>query len=221
MTNDKDERDFWNLSAYVPKRDASERANMARRESAAKDTSSVEIELSDSGDDKWSDAPRHATALSYSRLAQRFREVDLTQTPPMPQVPPIPPVPPVPPVSPVPSVTQVPPVPPVAPATQVPQVQNPRSVPASTSRPASKPVSIPRVQTAKKKESSPIYGIDIKNDYFIEEYVPKDCYIMKVAIYGCTEYDFYAGFRRDAKKYFKATVKKAENVPFVSYTPQY
>ncbi len=55
-----------------------------------------------------------------------------------------------------------------------------------------------------------------------DEYSPTCPLIEKVSIYRWkNNYNYYEDFRRDAKRYYRASVAEATHVPYFSYVPQY
>ncbi|MCD8314025.1 MAG: TerB N-terminal domain-containing protein [Firmicutes bacterium] len=190
------EDDFWNLSPFLPKRDADDRAVRSKSTASARDTSAVDIEIpADVKAD--SNAPASGGEKpSISRLALRFREVEVTGT----------------------AASQN--TEPKKSAYKDEALREAR--PKQVSIP--KLPTTDNKAKSEREGVTPgfFYGRRGETEAPEYEYELTNCLITKASVFKIrSTHDFYSGFRSDAKRYFGVVGKKAEFAPYFSYTPQY
>ncbi|MCD7943909.1 MAG: TerB N-terminal domain-containing protein [Clostridia bacterium] len=194
------EDDFWNLSPFLPKRDADDRAGRAKNAAGARDTSAVDIEIP--VDVKVDVNITDGSAKpSISRLALRFREVEVKGT----------------------AANQN-----TEPQKSAYKDETLREAhPKQVSIPKLNPKPLPKPEGKAKSERESVspgffYGRRGETEAPEYEYELTNCLITKASVFKIrSTHDFYSGFRSDAKRYFGVVGKKAEFAPYFSYTPQY
>ncbi|MCD7782944.1 MAG: TerB N-terminal domain-containing protein [Firmicutes bacterium] len=189
------EDDFWNLSPFLPKRDADDRAVRSKSTASARDTSAVDIEIPVDVKVDVNIADGGAKP-SISRLALRFREVEVKGT----------------------AASQN-----TEPKKSAYKGEALREThPKQVSIPK---LPKPDNKAKSEREGvSPgfFYGRRGETEAPEYEYELTNCLITKASVFKIrSTHDFYSGFRSDAKRYFGVVGKKAEFAPYFSYTPQY
>lgn len=189
--------DFWNLSPFLPKRNADDRAIRSKSTASARDTSAVDIEIPADGKADGNTPASGGEKPSISRLALRFREVEVKGA----------------------AANQK--------SDPKKSANAGGSLPEAQPKQVSIPKLNPKPDSKAKSESegvSPglIYGRRGETEVPEYEYELTNCLITKASIFKIhSAHDFYSGFRSDAKRYFGVVGKKAEFAPYFSYTPQY
>ncbi|MCD8056241.1 MAG: TerB N-terminal domain-containing protein [Clostridiales bacterium] len=195
------EDDFWNLSPFLPKRDADDRAVRSKSDAVARDTSAVDIEIPVDVKTDVNITGDGGAKPSISRLALRFREVEVKGTAARQNTEP------------------------KKSAYKDEALREAR--PKQVSIPKLNPKPLPTTEGKAKSERESVspgffYGRRGETEAPEYEYELTNCLITKASVFKIrSTHDFYSGFRSDAKRYFGVVGKKAEFAPYFSYTPQY